>query len=102
MGGSPAGPAVTVETPVLPAEGGDGQVRLRDTPLKMALKAFEWREGVDIVLRDPALAGIRVSGVYQTDNAPSFLNALARIEPISWRATGSGKFEVSPRPIPNN
>ena len=95
IGGS-AGTTLTVSAPALPAsDGTDDHVRLRDTPLPAALKAFEWREGVDIALRDPALADIRISGVYQTDSAASFLNALARIEPITWRAIGPGRFEVS-------
>ena len=96
--GGPAAPVVTIAQSILaPTDGHDDHVRLRDTPLRTALKAFEWREGVDIVLRDPSLADIRVSGVYRTDDAVSFLNALARIEPIRWRATGPGRFEVIPR-----
>ncbi len=94
--GTPAGLVLAVEAPLLPAsDAGGSHVFLRDTPLRTAVKAFAWREGVDIVLRDPSLNDIRVSGVYQTDNAASFLNALARIEPIRWRATGPGKFEVT-------
>ncbi len=96
--GGPARPVVTAATSVLPPTDGRGDhVRLHDTPLRTALKAFEWREGVDIVLRDPSLADIRVSGVYRTDDTVSFLNALARIEPIRWRAVSPGRFEVIQR-----
>jgi transmembrane sensor len=97
VGGGPAALHVAVGMPTLAPAGGRDRMLLRDTSLASAVETLEWRTGADIVLNDPALGSVRVSGVYETDDAPSFLNALAQIAPVRWRVAGPGKFEVSRR-----
>lgn len=93
--GGPAAPAaVTVAQAPAPTAGGPDRMLLRETSLTRALAELEWRTGADIELKDGALGRIRVSGVFRTDSAPSFLSALAEIEPIRWRAVNSETFVV--------
>lgn len=97
LSASSGGLAVAVATPAHVAMRSGGRMLLRDTSLFDTLRTIEWQNGVDIVLRDRELGNIRISGSYQTDNAASFLNALAQVEPVRWRVTGPNKFEVSRR-----
>ncbi|AKA23048.1 FecR domain-containing protein [Pseudomonas chlororaphis] len=59
----------------------DGLLELRDTPLSEVVEALRpYRRGV--LRLDPAIAGLRVSGLFRLDNPQQILDSLARTLPI--------------------
>ncbi|PNA74364.1 sensor protein [Pseudomonas sp. FW305-76] len=72
--------------PVRPGPGSatawvDGLLELRDTPLSEVVEALRpYRRGV--LRLDPAIAGLRVSGLFRLDNPQQILDSLARTLPI--------------------
>ncbi|WP_025805825.1 FecR domain-containing protein [Pseudomonas chlororaphis] len=72
--------------PVRPGRGSatawvDGLLELRDTPLSEVVEALRpYRRGV--LRLDPAIAGLRVSGLFRLDNPQQILDSLARTLPI--------------------
>ncbi|AZD23928.1 Fe2+-dicitrate sensor, membrane component [Pseudomonas chlororaphis subsp. aurantiaca] len=72
--------------PVRPSRGSatawvDGLLELRDTPLSEVVEALRpYRRGV--LRLDPAIAGLRVSGLFRLDNPQQILDSLARTLPI--------------------
>jgi transmembrane sensor len=74
----------------------DGKMVLQDTTLAEVIEEFETRTPVRIALDDPALARLRVSGVYRVADAVGFMNALCNVYPMTWREVGPGRFELSP------
>lgn len=69
-----------------------------DTPLSDALPELEQRTGAVLRLADPALGGLRVSGVYQVGDIPGFLNSLSRVHPLVWHRTAAGEYQIERRP----
>ncbi|MBA6118011.1 DUF4880 domain-containing protein [Pseudomonas sp. NC26] len=71
---------------VLPLRGGegawvDGLLEVRDTPLAEVIDALRpYRQGV--LRLEPAVAGLRVSGLYRLDQSDLVLEALTRTLPI--------------------
>lgn len=60
----------------------DGQLRLDDVPLAEAVREFNRYRLRPIRLGDAPVAALRVSGVFQTRDAPAFVNALAAGFPV--------------------
>lgn len=59
----------------------DGLLEVHDRPLREVVEAFRpYRNGV--VRIDPAIAGLRVSGLFRLDNSDLILEALVRTLPI--------------------
>ncbi|OLF52702.1 FecR domain-containing protein [Pseudomonas chlororaphis] len=59
----------------------EGLLELRDTPLSEVVEALRpYRRGV--LRLDPAIAGLRVSGLFRLDNPQQILDSLARTLPI--------------------
>ncbi|WP_213938258.1 FecR domain-containing protein [Pseudomonas sp. dw_612] len=59
----------------------DGLLELRDTPLSEVVEALRpYRRGV--LRLDPAISGLRVSGLFRLDNPEQILDTLARTLPI--------------------
>jgi len=75
----------------------DRQAVFEDTPLAEALAEVEQRTGVRMRLTDPALAGLKVSGVFHTADISGLLNALTLLHPLSWHQTAPGEYQVEPR-----
>lgn len=75
----------------------DRQAVFEDTPLAEALAEVEARTGVRMRLADPAIAGLKVSGVFHTADISGFLNALSLLHPLSWRQTAPGEYQLEPR-----
>ncbi|SNS14172.1 MULTISPECIES: FecR domain-containing protein [unclassified Azospirillum] len=75
----------------------DRQAVFEDTPLTEALAEVEARTGVRMRLADPALSGLKVSGVFHTADISGFLNALTLLHPLSWRQTAPGEYQLEPR-----
>jgi transmembrane sensor len=72
----------------------DGRIVLRDVTLTEALD--QWREAapVDFELEDPALAQLRISGVYRATDVVAFLNGLSRIHPVAWKEKSPNHFSL--------
>jgi transmembrane sensor len=72
----------------------EGRLVLRDVTLADALD--QWRDvaPVDFDLEDPALAQLRISGVYHTTDIVAFLNGLSRIYPVAWQEKSASHFSL--------
>lgn len=75
----------------------EGRVVFDDQPLSQVVAQMGARSGAALVLDDPALAGLRVSGSYRDDDVPAFLTALARLHPIVWRRDANGDYRIARR-----
>lgn len=73
----------------------DGRMVLDDTPLSQALDDLHLASRARFTLDDPALADLRVSGVFRLSDAPAFLNALSRIHEVRWREVAPDHYRLS-------
>lgn len=70
-----------------------GMLRFDAVPLVEVVAALNRFRKIPIELQDPALAGIRISGVFLTDDDASALRALERIAPVEFVA-GEGRLQA--------
>lgn len=66
----------------------EGKVVFRAEPLAAAVRRLNRYSRVKIEVADPALAAEPISGVFQTGDAPRFVDALQRSLPISIESQG--------------
>lgn len=74
----------------------EGRLVFSGCSLEEALAAFADQGAPRVVLSDPALANLRVSGAYAVADLESFLSALSSIHPVRWTRTAKG-YEIEPR-----
>jgi transmembrane sensor len=55
-----------------------GEIRLDDTPIPEAVAAFNRYNTRQMVIGDPSLQQIRISGIFRPDNADGFVRLLDR------------------------
>ncbi|QEI09451.1 DUF4880 domain-containing protein [Pigmentiphaga aceris] len=72
----------------------EGRVNLNNVPLSQALAEFE-RYGDTRLRLDPAVAGLRISGSFELEQAGAFAKALPRVLPVRLRAR-EGATEIVP------
>lgn len=73
----------------------NGQVVFDGTPLAVAVAEFA-RYSPAIVEVKPAVADLRISGVYRTGDLIAFLNATSRLHPVRWQQNTGGVLVVEP------
>lgn len=70
----------------------EGRIYLQDQPLSQAVDEMNRYAHHPIVLTDPALAGLRVNGMFRTDNQTGFVAALQATLPIDARTDDQGRI----------
>lgn len=73
-----------------------GQIVLNRTRLADALRRFARYTATEIKLA-PELADMEVGGIYRTDELLTFLNGIARVQPVAWRRDETGAYVVTRR-----
>jgi transmembrane sensor len=73
-----------------------GKLVFDDTPVSEALSQMQ-RYSRQTVTIDPAVAQIRVSGVFTAGDLEGFVSALKSYYPVTLKADGQGGMILSPR-----
>ncbi|KAF1049286.1 FecR family protein [Xylophilus sp.] len=77
----------------------EGRLVFSHTPLPQVLAEIERYGGLGVrPADDPALAGLRLSGVYRTDNARALLDLLPHVLPVRVDRAADGSATVALRP----
>ena len=71
-----------------------GYVTFDDTPLPAAIAEINRWSQDKIVINDPKVARLRISGRFQTDSLPRFGRTLAMIHPVRLVKRGPHRFEI--------
>ncbi len=71
-----------------------GIVSFHDMPLSVAATEFNRYAVTPLVVRDPKIAGYRVSGSFHTDDAARFARTVAEIYPVRVVTTGKDHLEI--------
>lgn len=66
----------------------EGRVRFDDTPLRDAVAEMNRYTRTPIVIADPAISDLRVSGAFRTGQIRSFVSSIAEILPVSAQDEG--------------
>ena len=74
-----------------------GKLVFLDTTLEDAIAETNRYSTTKVVLADPRLAGLKVSGVFRTGQPEQFARAVAEIHPVAVRASPDGTIFVDPR-----
>ncbi|QYE33411.1 MULTISPECIES: FecR family protein [Sphingosinicellaceae] len=75
-----------------------GIVTFHDTPLSSAAAEIDRYTPVQLVIRDPKVAGYRVSGSFHTDDTARFARTVAELYPVRVIAAGSDRLEIVAAP----
>jgi transmembrane sensor len=75
----------------------DGQVFFEDEPLSRAAAEMNEFSRLKIVV-DPAVADLRINGMFRTSNQAGFIEALQVTLPVEVRNDGDGRIIISRRP----
>ncbi|WP_158601972.1 FecR family protein [Pararobbsia silviterrae] len=86
------GPVAAI-TPAEVAEWRQGRVSFDNTTLQRALQEFERYAATPIVIGDPAIGAMRVTGSFDIHEATRFARALPRVLPVRLRQRG-GVIEI--------
>jgi transmembrane sensor len=71
-----------------------GRVVLSDTPLGDAVAEFERYVDTGLIIRDPAVAELRLNGSFDLRQVESFKRALPQVLPVRLRTLADGTVEV--------
>ncbi|MBC9031171.1 FecR domain-containing protein [Sphingomonas sp. JC676] len=77
----------------------DGQVFFENEPLSSAVVEMNEYSRLKIVV-DPAVADLRINGMFRTSNQAGFLEALQVTLPVDVHSDGNGQLIISRRPDP--
>jgi len=72
----------------------EGVVTFHDTLLSVAVADFNRTSKDQVLVRDPQVARLRISGRFQTADAERFGRALAQVHPVRIVRTGPHSFEI--------
>ncbi|HYG43573.1 MAG TPA: FecR domain-containing protein, partial [Bordetella sp.] len=75
----------------------DGQIVFRGTPLSDAVAELNRYLAQPVLLRDPTVRGMRISGIFRIDDPGALLAALPRIMPVQVQARADGRAEIVAR-----
>ncbi len=82
---APVGPVATAGV----APWRDGRITFDDVPLAQALAEFERYGPTRLMLRDPAVGALRVTGTFDTRHLENFLQALPKVLPVRLESGGA-------------
>ena len=74
----------------------EGLVMFRDDTLAEAAAELNRYSREQLLVRDPAVAGLRVSGTFRTGDAARFGRTVTEIHPVEIRNRGQGWLEIVP------
>lgn len=80
--------AISAIAPAEVAPWRQGRVTFNDTTLLRALQEFERYEAMNVVVDDPAVGAMRLTGSFDIGQASRFVRALPRVLPVRVRARG--------------
>lgn len=89
--------AVQVRTVGTGSQWREGRVNFDDVPLSEALAEFERYGDTHVVVRDPAVAALRLSGSFDLRHFDAFARALPQVLPVRLRQQGAQVEVVSAR-----
>lgn len=72
-----------------------GRLEFTDTTLADAVAQFNRYSSGEIVIADPRAAAIRINGTFKASNSAAFLDAVARLYPVTVHAIGAGGVEIT-------
>ncbi|ESQ80366.1 FecR domain-containing protein [Asticcacaulis sp. YBE204] len=72
----------------------EGQVVFRDDALSAAVAEFNRYSDARILINDPKVADLRVSGIFRVDHPQNFLEAVTGFYPVEARRTSAGTTEL--------
>ncbi|MDC7684254.1 FecR domain-containing protein [Asticcacaulis sp. BYS171W] len=72
----------------------EGQVVFRDDALSVAVAEFNRYSDVRLMITDPKVADLRVSGVFRVDRPQNFVAAVTGFYPVEARRTSAGTTEL--------
>ncbi|MBV7486414.1 FecR family protein [Bordetella sp. BOR01] len=75
----------------------DGQIVFRGTPLSEAVAELNRYLDQPVLLRDPKVRGMRISGIFRIDDPGALLAALPRIMPVQVQPHADGRAEIVAR-----
>ncbi|MGB3070665.1 MAG: FecR domain-containing protein [Ottowia sp.] len=87
---------VSSESPA-PASWREGRVNFNGTPLAQALAEFERYGATGLVIRDPAVAALKVHGSFDLQHVGAFVRALPQVLPVQVRPMGE-QTEIAAAP----
>jgi transmembrane sensor len=87
-------PIVTSVNPAEVLAWQSGQVVFHNAPLSTVIERLNRYDGAQFVLADPQLAGLRVSGTFNTGDAGAIADILTRYLSIQAVYTDSGRIEL--------
>ncbi|MFT3802573.1 MAG: FecR domain-containing protein [Burkholderiaceae bacterium] len=77
-----------------PAAWREGRINFSGTPLADALAEFERYGNTGLVIRDPAVAALKVQGSFDLRHVAAFARALPQVLPVRLKATDDGRTEI--------
>jgi transmembrane sensor len=75
----------------------DGYIEFHDAPLGEAVAEINRYSGQQIILKDPGLGSMRLSGVFRTGDPQRFSSLVGELLPVTTRRAASGKLEMVAR-----
>lgn len=72
----------------------DGQIVFRSTPLADAITELNRYLAQPVLLRDPRVRNLQISGIFRIDDPGALLAALPRIMPVQVMARADGRKEI--------
>jgi len=78
--------------PVQPSQVGDwrsGSIRFDDASLATVLQEFERYARINVVVRDPQVAALRLGGTYRVEQLQQFVDSLPKILPVRLQQNGA-------------
>lgn len=76
----------------------DGRISLDDVPLAQALAEFERYGPTQLVVHDPAVAALRVTGTFEPRSLDSFRQALPKVLPVRLQPGPGAQTEIVAAP----
>jgi transmembrane sensor len=76
---------------------GDGKLEFRDQPLSAVVESFNRFSADSVVIGDPAIGSIRVSGSFRYEGAQGFLAAVEHSLGLAVRRVGSATYRIERR-----
>lgn len=72
----------------------EGRINFNNTPLGQALAEFERYGNTQLVIRDPAVAALKVQGSFDLRHLNAFIRTLQQVLPVQVQTAPDGKAEI--------
>lgn len=73
----------------------EGRIVFENTTLALALAEFERYGNTGLIITDPAVAQLKISGSYNLHGLPAFIKALPKLLPVRLQKNSAGQTEIT-------